>query len=84
MACFSMPSRLRATFGAPWQLQLPSSGMAICTATHPVPLGALLAGLYGLALGWLRVVTGGIGLPVIAHIAADATIFTIAARSGLL
>lgn len=48
------------------------------------PLGALLAGLYGLALGWLRVVTGGIGLPVIAHIAADATIFTIAARSGLL
>jgi membrane protease YdiL (CAAX protease family) len=48
------------------------------------PLGALLAGIYGLALGWLRVVTGGIGLPVIAHIAADATIFTIAARSGIL
>ena len=48
------------------------------------PLGALLAGIYGLALGWLRVITGGIGLPVIAHIAADATIFTIAARSGIL
>lgn len=50
----------------------------------PSPLGALLAGIYGLALGWLRVVTGGIGLPVIAHIAADATIFTIAARLGIL
>jgi len=48
------------------------------------PLGALLAGIYGLALGWLRVVTGGIGLPVIAHITADATIFIIAARSGIL
>jgi membrane protease YdiL (CAAX protease family) len=50
----------------------------------PSPLGALLAGIYGLTLGWLRVVTGGIGLPVIAHITADATIFTIAARSGIL
>jgi uncharacterized protein len=46
--------------------------------------GAVLAGVYGLALGWLRVFTGGLGLPVIAHIAADATIFTIIARFGVL
>ncbi len=41
----------------------------------PGPWGAVLAGLYGLALGWLRAVTKGIGLPVLAHIVADATIF---------
>jgi membrane protease YdiL (CAAX protease family) len=48
------------------------------------PLGAVLAGVYGLCIGWLRAFTGGIGLPVIAHIAADATIFIIIARSGVL
>jgi membrane protease YdiL (CAAX protease family) len=48
----------------------------------PGPLGAGLAGLYGLALGWLRVYTGGLGLPVLAHIAADATIFTIVMNSA--
>jgi len=50
----------------------------------PGPLGAVLAGIYGLCIGWLRVFSAGIGLPVIAHIAADATIFTIVARSGVL
>ncbi len=48
----------------------------------PGPLGAVLAGIYGLCLGWLRVFSGGLGLPVIAHIAADATIFTIIATAG--
>lgn len=47
----------------------------------PGPPGVLLAGLYGLFLGGLRVLSGGIGLPVVAHIAADATIFTIVART---
>lgn len=50
----------------------------------PGALGAVLAGVYGLCLGWLRVFSGGLGLPVIAHIAADATIFTIVARSGVI
>lgn len=50
----------------------------------PGTLGAILAGTFGLCLGWLRVVSGGLGLPVIAHIVADATIFTIVARSGVL
>jgi hypothetical protein len=44
----------------------------------------VLAGIYGLCLGWLRVFSGGLGLPVIAHIAADATIFTIIGRAGAL
>jgi len=47
-------------------------------------VGAVLAGIYGLCLGWLRVYTGGIGLPVLAHIAADATIYTLVARAGAL
>jgi len=50
----------------------------------PGPLGALLAGIYGLALGWLRVFTGGLGLPILAHVVADATIFYLVVRSGML
>jgi hypothetical protein len=46
----------------------------------PGPLGAVLAGGYGLCLGSLRAFTRGIGLPVIAHITADATIFGIVVR----
>jgi membrane protease YdiL (CAAX protease family) len=49
----------------------------------PGPLGAVLAGVYGLALGWLRAVTGGLGLPVMAHIVADATIIAIIAKAGV-
>lgn len=48
----------------------------------PGPLGALLAGIYGVALGWLRYISKGLGLPFISHIAADATIFAILARAG--
>ena len=50
----------------------------------PGPLGAVLAGIYSLMLGWLRVFTGGLGLPVLAHIVADATIFAIVVQAGLL
>lgn len=49
----------------------------------PGPLGAILAGVYGLCLGWLRIFSGGLGLPFIAHIAADATIFVILVQSGV-
>jgi membrane protease YdiL (CAAX protease family) len=49
----------------------------------PGTLGAVLAGIFGLCLGCLRVHTGGLGLPVIAHIAADATIFKIVVDSGV-
>lgn len=50
----------------------------------PGPLGATLAGVYGLCLGALRIMTGGLGLPVIAHVFADATICVIVVRSGVL
>jgi CAAX amino terminal protease family. len=50
----------------------------------PGPLGAVLAGLYGVSLGWLRVFGGGLGPPVLAHIAADATIFVLLARADAL
>jgi membrane protease YdiL (CAAX protease family) len=48
----------------------------------PGPAGAVLAGLYGVALGLLRWWTGGLGLAIGCHIAADATIFTILANQG--
>jgi membrane protease YdiL (CAAX protease family) len=41
----------------------------------PGPLGAVLAGVFGLALGLLRWWTGGLGLAIAVHICADATIF---------
>jgi len=50
----------------------------------PGSVGALLAAVYGFALGGLRLFTGGLGLPVAAHVAADATIFAIVARHGVL
>ena len=40
-------------------------------------IGVGLAGIYGIMLGVLRVQTGGLSLPIIAHIAADATIYGI-------
>ena len=48
----------------------------------PGTIGAMLAGIYGLALGILRWWTGGLGLPVACHVCADATIFSIMLWSG--
>ena len=42
--------------------------------------GALLAGIYGLALGGLRLWTGGLALPILVHIASDATIYRLLMR----
>ncbi len=49
----------------------------------PGALGAVLAGVFGLVIGWLRVVSGGIGLCWLVHVAADATILILIARSGI-
>ncbi len=52
---------------------------------HGYPSGALgmiLAAVFGLALGLLRLWTGGFGLAIAVHICADATIFGIFFRSG--
>ena len=52
---------------------------------HGVPSGisgVCLAAIYGIALGGLRVWTGGLLLPIVAHIAADAIIFYVLAHAG--
>jgi membrane protease YdiL (CAAX protease family) len=48
----------------------------------PGPVGAVLAGVYGLALGLLRWWAGGLGLALACHICADATIFGLLLWSG--
>jgi membrane protease YdiL (CAAX protease family) len=48
----------------------------------PGIVGAILAVVYGLALGILRAYTGGIGLCFLAHAVADGTIYTLLARSN--
>jgi membrane protease YdiL (CAAX protease family) len=48
----------------------------------PGPLGAVLAGIFGLALGLLRWWTGGLALAIAVHICADATIFGLLSWSG--
>ncbi|MFZ2639779.1 MAG: CPBP family intramembrane glutamic endopeptidase [Verrucomicrobiia bacterium] len=70
-----------------WIAVVVSAFLFGCGHMHGYPsgiLGSALAGIYGLCLGWLRVFSGGIGFPVVAHIVADATILTIVARSTVV
>ena len=46
--------------------------------------GAGLAVVFGLATGGLRLWSGGLTLPVLAHLAADATIYVILTRAGVV
>jgi membrane protease YdiL (CAAX protease family) len=48
----------------------------------PGSLGAVLAGVYGGALGVLRWWSGGLWLPIASHVCADATIFGILVATG--
>jgi membrane protease YdiL (CAAX protease family) len=48
----------------------------------PGPVGVVLAGVYGAALGALRWWAGGLGLAVACHMCADATIFGLLYWSG--
>lgn len=48
------------------------------------PAGAGLAAVFGLATGGLRLWTGGLALPIVAHLAADATIYMILIRAGVV
>jgi membrane protease YdiL (CAAX protease family) len=50
----------------------------------PGPLGACLAALFGFVMGALRVWTGGLALPMVAHMCADATIYGILVHSGVV
>jgi membrane protease YdiL (CAAX protease family) len=45
-------------------------------------LGACLATLFGFAMGVLRLWTGGLALPIAAHLVADATIYGILVHAG--
>ena len=47
------------------------------------PVGAGLAVVFGLVTGGLRLWSGGLALPVLAHLAADATIYIILVRAGV-
>ena len=48
----------------------------------PGLLGACLAAVFGFVLGALRLWTGGLLLPIVAHMGADATIYAILVHSG--
>lgn len=50
----------------------------------PGALGMVLSGIYAVALGWLRVVSGGLALPIASHIVADATIYLVLYKEGVL
>lgn len=46
--------------------------------------GACLAVVFGFVTGGLRIWTGGLGLPIVAHVVADATIYGLLVHSGTL
>ena len=48
----------------------------------PGLLGACLAAVFGFVMGALRLWTGGLLLPIVAHMGADATIYGILVHSG--
>jgi membrane protease YdiL (CAAX protease family) len=57
-------------------------GLGHVNGYPPGPLGAVLAGPFGLALGILRSWTGGLGLAIAVHICADATVFWLISSSA--
>jgi CAAX protease family protein len=83
--CFSV---LYDAVAAEWGATAAVGVTAVCfglghvSGYPPGPLGAVLAGLYGIALGLLRRRSGGLGLPVASHVCADATIFGILVSAG--
>jgi uncharacterized protein len=58
-------------------------GIAHMRGYPPGATGATLAFLYGIAMGGLRLLAGGIALPILAHVAADATIYVLIERAGV-
>jgi hypothetical protein len=59
-------------------------GLGHRTGYPPGPAGIALAALYGLLLGLLRVWVGGLALPILAHITADATIYALLVHAGAI
>ena len=75
---------VRAARGLPTALIVTSVAFGIghYGGYPPGAAGGVLAGIYALALGILRVHSGGLGASIVAHVFADATIVTILARYG--
>jgi uncharacterized protein len=74
---------LIARLGVPLALvaQAVAFGLAHRHGYPPGHAGTVLAGAFGLALGILRLRSGGLLLPYVPHVAADVTIFVIATRA---
>jgi membrane protease YdiL (CAAX protease family) len=70
---------LTAAIGASWAVvvQALAFGVGHAHGYPPGPLGIALAAVYGLMLGLVRQVSGGLAAPWMAHVFADATIFWI-------
>lgn len=76
----AMQTALGAVFGAPWLalvLQAASFGVAHIHGFPSGGLGMALAGAWGLVIGYLRLRTNGLLIPVLTHVVADATVFAI-------
>lgn len=74
---------LSARLGVPIALvaQAVAFGLAHRHGYPPGHVGTVLAGVFGFALGVLRLRSGGLLLPYMPHVAADVTIFVIATRA---
>ncbi len=75
---------LDAAFGAGWLailLQAIPFGIGHLNGVPNGWLGAVMAGVYGVALGVVRRYSGGLVVPVITHIAADLVIFCLLVAS---
>ncbi len=70
---------LEAQWGMPFTLIATSLffGIGHLRGYPPGLIGAALAAVFGLLMGALRVWTGGLALPILAHMGADATIYII-------
>jgi hypothetical protein len=71
--------RLTLLFGAMAAVAIQGVSFGVLHA-HGFPrgvAGVVMAGTWGIMLGWLRVRSGGILAPILAHIVADATIAVI-------
>jgi membrane protease YdiL (CAAX protease family) len=78
---------LYGAFEARWNAPVAVAGTALLFALGhaggypPGAIGVVLAGIFGLGLGIIRAVTGGLALPVLVHVAADATIVSLMCTS---
>lgn len=59
-------------------------GIILLQGCPPGPAGAALATAFGIAMGILRFRSGGIALPIVAHIFADAAIYALLVRESLV